>query len=342
MEINWKGLIRAVLFLGLGIFLVAYALQGLGEAEKAQMKEAFAGAKYFWLIVSIVFGVISHWLRALRWNLLIEPLRQDKTDTVNTLGAVMIGYLANLAVPRLGEVTRCGVLSKYEKVPFTTLIGTVITERIADMLLVVLFTLVNVWIEYKEMFGFFSHKVLNPLNKKLAGTHPLVFVAVFAAGVFMLLLLNRWWKKKRETGAENGKISGFIKGLEEGIRSFRKMKQPGLFVWYSVLIWIAYLLSSWVCFFAFAETTHLSLGAGLSVLTFGSFAMIAVQGGIGAYPLMVMLILQEYDIDKATGLAYGWINWSGQFLLILAGGFFSLLFLPVYESRRKKPEMDRR
>jgi uncharacterized protein (TIRG00374 family) len=335
MKINWKGFLRAILFLGLGIFLVAYAINSLGDEEMAHMKHAFGSAQYLWLFVSIIFGALSHWLRAVRWNLLIDPLRTEKTDTVNTLGAVMVGYLANLAVPRLGEVTRCGILSRYEKVPFTTLVGTVITERLTDMLLVVLFTLVNVWLEYEQMFSFFRHKVLLPLQEKLSGIHPLVLTGLpLAAGLFFFLI-KKWVSKQRREETKDGKVSGILKGLEEGLRSFRKMRHPGLYVLYSILIWIGYMLSSWVCFFAFGATSHLSLGAGLSVLTFGSFAMIAVQGGIGAYPLMVMLILQEYQIDKATGLAYGWINWSGQFLLILAGGFFSLLLLPVYESRRK-------
>ncbi|MEY4111247.1 MAG: hypothetical protein RLZZ46_1603 [Bacteroidota bacterium] len=339
MKINWKGIFRAVLFLGLGVFLVAYAINGLGESEMRQMKDAFGNAEYSWLYASILLGILGHWLRALRWNILIEPLRKEKTDVVYTLGAVMTGYLANLAVPRLGEVTRCGVLSRYEKISFTTLIGTVITERLTDMLLVVLFTIVNVWFEYSEVYGFFKSKVLLPLTNKFSTINPVHIILFVLAGVLLFFLLKKWLAKKNENSAGDNKVKNFIKGLEEGVRSFRKMKRPGLFIFYSILIWVSYWLSSWICFFAFGETCHLGLGAGLSVLTFGSFAMIAVQGGIGAYPLMVMLILQEYNIDKATGLAYGWINWSGQFLLILAGGFFSLLFLPAYESRRKKSKM---
>jgi uncharacterized membrane protein YbhN (UPF0104 family) len=168
-------------------------------------------------------------------------------------------------------------------------------------------------------------------------------IGMVVLGVILFIFIRiRRKKKSAEQAKPEGKVAAFMKGMGEGLKSIRKLEKPGLFYIYSILIWVGYFISTWICFFSFESTSGLSLGAGLSVLTFGSFAMIAVQGGIGAYPLMVMLILQEYDIEKVSGLAYGWIVWSGQFVLILAGGFFSLLFLPVYESRRNKFKMGSR
>lgn len=322
-----------MLFLGLGLFLVWWSLRGISAADRQQIINTFAAGNYGWLVVSGAFAVLSNISRAMRWQMLIEPVAQ-RPRFMNTFFAVMIGYLANLAFPRLGEVARCGTLQRYEGIAPTVAFGTVITERIIDLLSLVLLVVLLVCSQFNIIGHYFVANIGQPLWHKLAALvqQPmwlLVMAAALAAG---------WWLWQQLAAQIQHhiiyqKIKQAITTMWAGIQSVRQVRNVPLFVAHSVFIWCMYLLMCYVCFFTTNVTAHLGLGVALSVLVFGTFGMIATQGGVGAYPLIVAALLQLYGISYQLGLGFGWIIWGLQTGMMMLGGFVSLVALPLYNRR---------
>lgn len=336
-------ILRFVFFLGIGIFFIWLFLRNLTAEQKHEIINAIKIADYSWIVLSIVLGLASHWVRAMRWRLLMEPLGY-KPKRVNVYMAVFVGYLANLALPRLGEVSRCGVLTQTEKIPFNKSFGTVITERVIDMVSFIILFLLMIFTMSSKLATYVQVKIYEPLQDKLnlslsAGNYFLIFTAtaiVLLALVFWLL------RKKIHTTKIYIKSVDIIKGFLQGIRSLTKINHPYRFFSYTVIIWILYLLMAYVVFFSLKETSGLTLGAGLTVLVFGSVGIMIVQGGIGIYPAIVAETLFLYAIPSTTGYAMGWLIWSSQNVMILIAGFFSLLLLNTFKHKGNgAPEADR-
>jgi uncharacterized protein (TIRG00374 family) len=325
---NWGStIIKFVLFLGLGLLIMWLSLRGLTEEEKAQILNSFRIANYNWVILAILLGILSHILRTLRWMLFFEPMGYKPSVKV-TFYAVMVGYFANMAFPRLGEVTRCGILSKYEKIPFNKSFGTVVTERTIDMFIflvlfvLMIFTQVGTIDRYLDanIYPRFAEKLANPIFSRMF----LILLAVTAMAILALIWLLR---KKIASSAFFGKIVRLALGFWEGLKSLSQIRKPGLFIFYSLAIWLLYFLMIYVCFFCFTETSSLSAGAGLSALVLGSVGIMVTPGGIGIYPAIVQETLLLYGIARTTGLALGWIVWTAQTCMILIVGGVSLILL---------------
>jgi len=325
---NWGATtIKFVLFLGLGLFISWLTLRGLSQSEKQQILNSFRIANYNWVILAVLLGILSHVLRALRWRLFLEPLGYHPS-LKTTFFAVMVGYFANMAFPRLGEVTRCGILAKYEKIPFNRSFGTVITERAIDMFLffalfvLMVFTQVGTIDRYLDtnIYPKLAEKFANPLFSRMF----FFFSAALVIGFVLILVMLR---KKIAASVIFKKIVKLALGFWEGIKSLSQVKKPGLFIFYSLAIWVLYFLMLYVCFFCFSETTRLSPGAGLSSLVLGSIGIMVTPGGIGLYPAIIQETLILYGIAKTTGLALGWIAWTAQTSMILFVGGASLILL---------------
>jgi len=334
MKIPFKSiLINSCLFL-LGLGLVYLAFKGQNFSEIAQ---GFKNLKYSYIVYSIVFLAISHFLRCLRWNQLIEPLG-FKPSIWDSFQALMIGYLANLALPRFGEITRCGILSRKTGAPVDGLFGTVITERIWDLLTLLFITLLALLFQYNILSAFFFNTILNPLLTK---TPPLWIILL---GVFSLVFLGfllRWvWKNGSfRKSAFVSKLVGFWEGILGGIRSFFEMKNKALFMLYTLGIWGGYALSTWILFYAVEATSGLNINASLFILSVGAFGMVApVQGGIGAYHWMVSHALTVYGISLSSGLVYATVNHSLGVLIIILVGTFSLLIFFLNRPQKSKLE----
>jgi len=319
--------IKFILFLGLGIFIIWLSLRGLTPQERNQILYSFRTANYSWVILTIVLGILSHVLRSLRWMLFFEPMGY-KPSLKNTFFAVMVGYFANLAFPRLGEVTRCGILARYENIPFNKSFGTVITERAIDMIVfVLLFVLMIV-----TQAGTIGHYLNTYIYPKLAEKfqNPIFnTLFIFSAVAFALILLFLLFLMRKKIAASGffRKIKRLVLGFWEGLKSLSQMKKPGLFIFYSLAIWVLYFLMLYVCFFCFAETSSLSPGAGLSSLVLGSVGIMVTPGGIGLYPAIIQETLSLYGILRPTGMALGWIAWTAQTGMILLVGGISLILL---------------
>jgi hypothetical protein len=244
----------------------------------------------------------------------------------------MIGYLANLALPRLGEVSRCGILTRYEKIPFNKSFGTVIAERTIDMILFFLLFFTNLIIQSDRLYVYVKTRIYVPLEAKFNYTVDFTGYLTYAViGLILLILfilLLLWNKIKRSSFFL--KIKNLLLGFLEGIKSVYKVRNPFLFGFYSLAIWFLYLLMAYLVFYSLPSTSALGLDAGLAVLIFGSIGIMLVQGGIGIYPAIVAETLILYSITNTTGYAMGWLIWSSQTLTLIVMGVLSLILLPIF------------
>lgn len=312
-------------FFGLAAALLYWQYGKLTEEDKAQIAVAFAQVNdRLWLAVPVVLvGFLSHYFRALRWKLLLKPL-QLTPRTFNITLAVLIGYLVNLLLPRMGEVARCSILAKYENEPVDKIVGTIVAERSFDMICLMIITLITYLVQMEVANNYIASQSaqLHLSGKAVIG---LVVVLIVLAGLVVFV-----YRRSQST-----KLGAIIKGLGEGIVSIFKMKNWGLFLLYTVLIWFCYLSLIVIGYKAIVATEHLGWTEALSVLVFGSVGMIATPGGIGAYPIAVQGVLTSlYDVNKNFALAYGWISWLAQTLTILVLGILSLVLLPLYNSKK--------
>jgi len=327
---------KFVFFLGLGILIIWLSLKNLTTGEQSQIIHSFRIANYWWVILAIILGILSHILRALRWRLFFEPMG-FRLSFKNTFYAVMVGYFANLAFPRLGEVTRCGLLTRYEKIPFNKALGTVITERAVDMIIFLLLFLLMILTQLGTISGYLDNNVYPKLVEKFGNLHYSRMIILTLAGILCLFILFFFlFRRKIQKSNLYLKIKDLILGFWDGLKSLGQIKNIWLFTFYSFAIWALYFLMLYLIFFCFAETFDLGLGAGLSALVLGSIGIMITPGGIGLYPAIIQETLMLYGITKPTGLALGWISWTAQTAMICIIGGVSLLLLSF--NKQKKDE----
>ncbi len=312
---------KFVFSLGLGLLIVWFTFSKLTDDERETMRSAFANANYSWLLLGGFFNLASNYFRTQRWRMLLKPMGHNP-GYWNTFFSVIVMYFANLLFPRLGEVMRCGLLNKYENIPVNRSIGTMVTERIVDLL--TLFSIGGILILTQKDVFYESLTSTKQITESF-GNNPMysyIFYAVVTlVGLFVVykVVLDRTWIHK---------IINFIKGMLEGLRSVLKTEKPLLFMFHSIIIWVFYFLAGYVSFFAIPETSAISLGGVLAVLFFGGFAYAAVQGGLGAYPAVVAILLPLYGIPD-VGLAMGWLMWTVLTGLVIISGILSLLALSI-------------
>ena len=335
MNPKLKNIIRFSVFLGIGIFFIWIFLHNLTAEQKQQIIQSMGNANYWWIAMAIPLGILSHYLRALRWKMLIETMGY-KPGNRNVFFAVMIGYFANLALPRLGEVSRCTILTKYENVPFQKSFGTVITERILDMLVFILLFFLNLALQAERLSGYINENIYKPLQSKLhlsynlSGAFTILmisFIVVF--GILFIVFRNQISANKFFV-----KIKNTAFGLVEGMKSLVNVRNKWLFFFYTFAIWTLYLLMAYVVFFSIPDSSGLGLDAGLAILVFGTIGIMVVQGGIGIYPAIVAETLVLYGVASIQGYALGWLIWTSQNVTIVLVGIISLILLPILNNRK--------
>lgn len=251
----------------------------------------------------------------------------------------MVGYLANTALPRLGEVTRCGVLNKYEKIPMSKSFGTVMVERSLDLAVFVLLFFINLIIFSDKLSIYVDEKVYGPLSEKFnfenGSNHLLLIVGAIILGIIVIFFLLR--HKIRHYKIYQ-KFMELVQGFWHGLWAVTKIKRPWIFIFQSFMIWFLYYLMIYVCFFTMPQTSHLGLETALSLLIFGSIGIMLVQGGIGIYPAIIAETLVLYNIPTTYGYALGWLGWTAQTLMIVITGFISLILLPVFNKTKENAE----
>lgn len=329
MNKRTANILKFLFFLGLGIFLVWLAVKDKTDEELDNIKLAFQQADYKWILLSVTISGLSHYVRALRWRLLLEPLGHQLKRS-NTFLAVMVGYLANCALPRLGEVTRCGVLTRYEKVPFTQGFGSVIAERALDVLCLIIMFFIMLGLEFQKISGIADDLVFTPVSEKFGQlSQQKNFMIIAGISLFIIVASFIYFRKKIRS-LFSAKVRGFIKGLWDGLKSIKDVKKPYHFLLHTILIWTMYVLQVYVVFMAFEETVGLTFSVAVVITVFGSLGIAVVPGGTGAYQAIVIQIMTTvYLVSSTASFAFAWAVWTSQITLILSLGLLSLILLPL-------------
>ncbi len=328
-----RTILQYCFFLGLGIFLVWWSVKDLTSEDKSQIKQALRTARY-WLIIP-VFGILflSHFIRAIRWKLLIEPLGY-KPSTTNVLFAVLIGYLANQAVPRLGEVLKCTVLSRYEKVPADKLIGTIILERVIDAITLLIVFGITLAIQpdiYTQLIDTIFHtKKVDDGTKTISSS----FLLIILSGIVVIVLFIWMIKKKKNFNDLLLLFKKIVSSIWQGLSTIQHLKKRWLFIFLTISMWSLYLAGGYLGFMALQETQQYGINEAFTVLSAGSVGMIVTPGGIGAYAYLLQKTMQVYGLNEGIALAFGWILWLAQTSVILMGGLISFVAIPYYNKKR--------
>lgn len=333
MKKKFLTILQYLFFAALAAFFVWLSLKDLDKKHWAQLKAALDRANYWLLVPVLALLLASHLLRALRWRQLIEPLGY-RPSVLNTFFGVIIGYFVNLGAPRLGEVVKCTILSRYEKVPVDKLVGTIVAERAFDVIcLVIVFALTLVF-QFDVIHSLFAWDILaffRTAGGKISWTK--VGLAILVAVVAIAAVKGILSRYSHINIVK--KIKAVFLNIWHGLTSVRGVKNKPLFFVYSAGIWLLYLLSTWVGFFAIKETSGLTMTDALSVLAMGSVGMIVSPGGIGAYALLVEKTVAFYNIPNLPyGQALGWLLWFGQFLSFILFGVASFILLPRINKKR--------
>lgn len=314
--------------LAFGIFLIWYVFNNLTDSEKDHVFYSFSHANYFIILLSILFGILSHASRAIRWKYTIEPLGKVP-GFWNSFFAVMIGYIANLAFPRLGEVTRPAVVAKYENMPFNKLLGTIVAERVADLIILGVITVSVIFMELDKLKELLLDTIAQGGDKFSAeNILTLLIVATIGGGIFLFFMIS---KSKNPFFR---KIRTLFQGIFEGVKTIATMKKKGLFLLHTAFIWIMYLLMHYVCFFALSDTADVPVAGVLASFVLGGLSIVFVQGGIGVYPIAIMKTLTIYGVLNTSALALGWIIWTAQTLMIIVLGVLSIIFIRIVNQKK--------
>ncbi|UKM65280.2 flippase-like domain-containing protein [Flavobacteriaceae bacterium GSB9] len=320
MKANIKRILKISLPLLLGVFLVWYSL------SKVSLDELLVYAKnadYTYILIGVFLGLLSHLSRAYRWRFQLEPMGY-KIKFGNSVMAVFATYLINYTIPRAGEVARASIITNYEDVPFEKGFGTIVAERIADMLVMLGIIVVTLFLQFDFIYSFLVERF-----------DPLKIGLVLMVGILLLLWFFKVLKKSKSKFAL--KVKGFVSGLVEGALSIFKMKKKWAFIFHTLFIWVMYILMFYVTSFAFDELHNISFAAILIGFISASFSIAATNGGIGSYPLAVYAAFSIFSIPEQPSIAFGWIMWASQTLMIVIFGGLSLIYLPIF-NRKKKPQ----
>lgn len=329
------GILQYVFFLSLGIFIIWWSLRKVDAQGWAEMKTAFLTARYTLLIPVVIALLASHYSRAIRWKILIEPLGYSPKIT-NTYLAVLVGYMANLAFPRLGEVLKCTILARYEKVPADKLVGTIVAERAFDVICLIIVIAIAFFTQTTIIGEYLGERISQLLDSKDNDTSS--YKKYIVIGSILIGILLVWFLLKKFAHVSLvKKIIQIARGVWGGLTSVRLIKQKGWFVFHTIFIWAMYLISVRIGMYALQETSVYGFKPSISVLSTGSIAMILAPAGIGFYPYFVEGTMSLYGLKESIGYAFGSLMWAVQFFQQLVFGFIAILLLP-YLNKNKKNE----
>ena len=317
-------ILKYALLLAVSGALMVYAVRG---QDLTRIGHYIATANYWWLGITLMLSVLGYFSRAYRWQMQLNA-SQTPAPYWSVYHAMMVGYLANIVLPRMGEVIRCSVLRRTSGVPVQVAIGTVVTERVIDVLVLLGLLSSVLLLDFNTFWGFVTQNVLGGKYDALARNRtPLLIAAVIAVLLLVVagVALFRNLERLRQNAFFNKGIV-FVKGLLAGVFSVLKLEKKGLFLLHTIFTWAVYYLMDYLAFFCFPETYGLDMKAGLAVLTFGAFGMAApVAGGIGPFHVMVQGILLVYGISKEAGIAYALVVHGAQTLLVVVMGAISFV-----------------
>jgi uncharacterized protein (TIRG00374 family) len=321
-------ILKYLIFLGIGIFLMWWQLSKMTPVQRLQFRDSLEHANYFVIIPIIIIAILSHISRAIRWKIMIEHMGY-RPSTANTFFATMCGYFANTFIPRAGEILRCTLLGRYEKIPVNKLIGTILVERFFDLFCYFLIVVFTICIQLNTVSDFIKSKILLISNSRAAFPWWAILLTLAVAGILLFLVI-KWILKRHSNHHYIVKLKGFHLGLKEGFITILRLKKRRLFLFHTAFIWTMYLLEIYVGFYALSATSGLGVGAALSVLSLATLAMIVAPGGIGAFPVAIQQVLLIYSVDN---ISFGWLMWSVATGIIIVAGSISFGLL-IYNNKK--------
>nr|WP_298924053.1 lysylphosphatidylglycerol synthase transmembrane domain-containing protein [uncultured Allomuricauda sp.] len=321
MNSSLKKILKIAVPILIGVGLVFYSFSSTSPEDREKILESIQNANLVWVFLSIFIGILSHVSRAIRWNYLLAPLGH-KPRLINNVLIILISYFANTLVLRSGEFLRATALNTYENVPFEKGFGTIVTERIIDVIMLLLIIAAALLFQTDVILG-----ILQENGIGLVGSLLLLLVGVLGLYIAIRII-------KKSTSNFAIKIKTFLNGLLDGVLSIFKMKNKAAFIFHTFFIWACYIGMFWVIKFTVPETTELPLGAFLVAFVAGAFAMAATNGGLGLFPIVVTAALSVYGVSKTSGDAYGWIMWTAQTLMVVVFGTISFIVLPLLNRNR--------
>ncbi len=327
--------LRFTIFLAIGLILLYFAFRGVSVEE---LISSLQRADFKWVAFALFFALVGYVSRAYRWKLLIKPLNYDP-PLKNVFYALMIGYTANFAFPRIGEISRCGSLQRSDKIPLDSLLGTVIIERAID-LVILIFVLIVVFFSKIGFFGeFFKENIFSPFLDRIIPFFQfsvfnwILFIASVALLVFLFLYLNRRFSENPVIR----KVKELFHGVVVGLQTIGRMRDRWSFIFHTLLIWLMYFLMTYVLLFALPATSHLSPLDGLFLLVIGGMGMSApVQGGIGAFHWIITLGLSLYGVSRANAVAYATLSHESQSIFAILLGAISFIILVIQKRKALK------
>ncbi len=304
----------------LGFGLIYYQYTTLSVEELNKIKFCFQKANYFYIFLSLLVALFGYWARAYRWKYSLQHLGYQ-TNFKNDFMSVCVSYFMNLTIPRSGEITRAALLKKYENVPFDKGFGTIVAERIVDLILFLLFVGLAFVIQFEKLYNF--------IKEKISFEKIILFgiIGLLLGIVFLLIWIYAEWKIIK-------KLKNKFSGLIEGMLSIVMMKDKWKYIFFSFIIWFSYLLMFYIPIYALPETKNIGFDIVIMGFIFGSLAVGFTNGGLGAYPLAIAMIFSLYGISNDIGTAFGWLAWTSQTILTIFLGLLSYVFLPLYNKNK--------
>ncbi len=337
--------LKFLFFLGIGLTILYLLYQNLDGKFQEQCKldgvspnecvlfdkiiADFKSTNSFWILMVLVAFTISNISRAIRWNMLLRPLGYSP-KFINAFFTTMLGYFANLALPRMGEIVKVGAMAQYEKIPIEKVMGTIVVDRTIDVISLLMVIGIALFLEYDKIWGFLSEQ-MNGQEQSTDGLLGNIYIQLFLALGFIILLLGFLFRKRIMNSNLFIKGKNLLLGFWEGIKSVGQLKRPWLFIFHSITIWLMYYLMTYFCMLSFAPTASLGLTAALLAFVFGAFGIVIPSpGGMGTYHILVVAALSFYAVDQFDAFSYANIN----FFSIMIGcnvllGLLALLLLPT-------------
>ena len=314
-----KNYFKILLPISVGVFCIYFSFRNINFSDFTQY---FFEINYTWVSIGIVLGALSHISRSYRWKYLINPLGY-KLGFINSVLAVFSAYLINYTIPRAGDLARATMISKYEKIPLEKTLGTIVAERAVDVICIIIIISIGLIIEFQRI----SEKLISLTQD----TEISVILIYFGAFVILLFILNKILKKSKYYKS----IANFFSGIIEGLTVIFKMKKRNSFIFHSIFIWLMYILMFWATSKAFVELHEVTFFQLMISFTLAALSIMFSNGGIGIYPLAVEESLGWYGVQSTTGLAFGWVSWLSQTMMVVIFGGLSLFVLPFINRNYK-------
>ena len=318
MSKKLKSYIKILLPISIGIFCIFFSFRNISFTD---FTKYFYEINYLWVFVGILLGALSHISRSYRWKYLIEPLGY-KLGFINSVLAVFSAYLINYTIPRAGDIARATMISKYEKIPLDKTLGTIVAERAVDVICILTIIATGLIFEFNRI----SEKLISLIENTE------ISVVIIYVGVIILILFvsNRVLRKSKYYKS----ILNFFSGIIEGLTIIFKMEKRVPFILHSIFIWLMYILMFWATSMAFFELHEVAFYQFMISFTLAAISIMLSNGGIGIYPLAVEESLGWYGVQSTTGLAFGWVSWLSQTMMVIIFGGLSLFILPFINRKK--------